>query len=253
MMRRRERGFALLIVLWGLVPLSLLFTIMASSARSDVQLAANLRGAAAAEAAADGTIYAAVFDLLGGGAASGVTVRPLTGQVNPNLAQPALLAAMLVRLGADPRQADNLAAAIVDWRTPGQRASPHGAKAAEYRAAGLPYGPPGAPFESLDELRDVLGMPPRLLALLRPHLTLYTEGEPDPATAGPLVRGALRDIGQVGRGGSPVRVVRITATSGAAGIQITRSAVVRLGANAGGRGWRVLNWQDGDEESLNEK
>lgn len=240
----RDRGFALLIVLWALVPLSLLFTIMASAARSDAQLAGNLRQVAAAEAEADGAIYTAIFALMGGGAPAEAEITGLSGLVNPNLAPPAFIAALLVRLGAEPREAESLAAAVLDWRTPGQRPSPHGAKAAEYQAAGLSYGPPGAPFETLDELREVKGMTPGLWAALRPHLTLFTDGDPDPAAADPLVRGALRDMGLT-RGGAVARVVRITASAGRAGIAVTRSAVVRMAPTNSGRGWRVLSWKSG--------
>ena len=65
----------------------------------------------------------------------------------------------------------------------GPHPSPHGAKAAQYRAAGMTYGPPGRPFENLDELGYVLGMTKPLLAALKPHLTLWSTSDPDPAAA----------------------------------------------------------------------
>jgi len=63
-----ESGFALLIVLWTLVPIALLFVMLTAAARSDAQLTANLRSAAELEATADGAIYSALFDLLQRGA-----------------------------------------------------------------------------------------------------------------------------------------------------------------------------------------
>src|ERR1700752_666316 len=119
---RRQRGFALLIVLWTLVLLTLLGTQILARGHGEAQLAGNLRGAAAAEAAADGAIEEAIFHLLDGSSrrwlADGavhlirfpsatveVRIEDEAGKVNPNLASPALLRALLGRLGAEARTA----------------------------------------------------------------------------------------------------------------------------------------------------
>ena len=258
---RPDGGFALLLVLWTLVLVSLLFVLLAAAARSDARLAANLRGAAELEALADGAIHAAIFGLLqaegaapdGGtarqyGAGVAVEVASETGLVNPNVVSPQLLRALLVRVGAEPGQAARLAGAISDWRSPGRRPGPNGAKAAQYRAAGLGYGPPGTPFESLGELGDVLGMTPALAAAVMPHLTLAWDGEPDRDAAGPVVRAALQDVGvhrgvSRGAGRAGVRVVRITATASRGdGTAAGRRAVVRIGPSPNQRAWRVHSW-----------
>jgi general secretion pathway protein K len=256
---RRERGVALLIVLWALIPLSVLFLTLSATARSEAQAAADLRTASVLEAAADGAIHTAIFGLLSQGGASaaapasviqaaraGVTVETaaLSGYVNPNTASPELLQALLARLGADPASAKQVAAAIVDWRTPGQRAGAPGAKSVEYRRAGLDYGPPGAPFESFDELGLVRGMNPALLAALAPVLSLYAYGDPDPQAASPAVRQALRDTG-VFRSPGPLatQVFQVTAlATGTAGTRAVRRAIVRIGPSPDGRGWRALAW-----------
>jgi len=256
-----DRGFALLIVLWTLVPIALLFVMLAAAARSDARLTANLREAAELEAVADGAIYTTLFDLLQHGEALQdsspatarlpgaevvVQVASQSGLVNPNIVASDLLATVLVRLGAEPGQAFRVAGAIADWRTPGRKAGRSGAKAAQYRAAGLDYGPPGAPFESLGELGDVLGMTPVLLTALAPHMTLYSDSDPDPALADPLVRAALRDLGVVARPGqaSSNGVVTITAQAHRAdGAHARRRAVIRAGSPADRRGWRILMWE----------
>ena len=254
-----DAGFALLVVLWTLVLVSLLFAILAGASRSDAQLTANLRSAAELEAVADGAIHTALFDLLrrGGtardvalatgrlsGADVGVDVVDQSGLVNPNAASPDLLAALLLRLGADPGQAIRVAAAVADWRAPGRRSARRGTKAAQYQAAGLRYGPPGAPFETLGELGDVFGMTPALLAALAPHLTLYSDGDPDPAVADPVVRAALRDAGYGERADrAALQTVRITAAARRGAARAVRSAVVRVGPSSNGRGWRVLVWE----------
>ena len=256
---RGDNGFALLIVLWTLVLVSLLLVMAAAAARSDAQLATNLRGAAELEAVADAAIHTAVFDLIqAGGSAAGSEVPAVrlpgaeivvdivnqAGLVNPNIVSPELLRALLLRLGANARAADSLASAIADWRTPGIGPRPNGAKAPQYRNAGLGYGPPGAPFETLGELRDVLGMTPALLAALTPHLTLYWDRDPVSDLADPVVRAALRDVGITRHAGQAnSQVVRITAdVRRADGTRATRRAFVRLGASPNRRGWRILAW-----------
>ena len=254
-----DGGFALLIVLWGLVLVSLLFTMLAAATRSDAQRAANLRVAAELEAAADGAIHTALFDLLQPGTALrdsppiaapppdmevAVEVVSQSGLVNPNVVSPDLMRALLLRLGADPAQARGVADAIAAWQVPDDRETRNGAKAARYRAAGLDYGPPGAPFETLDELGGVLGMTPALLSALAPYLTLYSDSEPDPALADPVVGAALRDLGAGGQASrARPRVFRITATvQRIGGARMVRSAVVRIGFSPSRRRWRFLAW-----------
>ena len=251
---RHDGGFALLIVLWTLVLVSLLFIGMASSARLDAQLTANLRAAMEMEAAADGAIHTAIFDLMqNGGSTSSIAgpgievaveIASQSGLLNPNVVSPELLRAMLVRLGTDQRQAGALADAIVDWRTPGRDPRPGGAKAPQYRAARLGYGPPGAPFETIGELGRVLGMTPTILDALTPFVTLYWPGDPEFGTAAPIVQAALRDLGIVRQAsGAKAKVVQILATARRAdGARAARRAIVRIGPSPNRRGWRILVW-----------
>jgi general secretion pathway protein K len=255
-MRRSERGFALLLVLWTLVPVTILFLSLASLARSDSHLTFNLRDAAKLQAAADGGIRTAIFGLLRstasigtlrlklGEAEVGVRVTSLGGLVNPNIANPALLRALLVRLGAGQAQASQLAAAIVQWRTPRLRRAANSDPAAAYRAAGLDYGPPGGHLQSLGELRDVLGMTPALFQALRPNLSLYPDRPTDPALAPPVVRAALADLGIVPRPGDNGDVFQITAEARAPdGARAVRIATVKLAGASDGRPWQILQWQ----------
>ena len=102
-----------------------------------------------------------------------VRLEDEAARVNPNVASPVLLEALLRTIGSDPESARRLAAAIGEWVGSAPAARPQNAILAEYRAAGLDYGPPGAPLETLDELGRVLGVTPAVLAALRPHLTLF--------------------------------------------------------------------------------
>ena len=59
----RQPGFALLIVLWTLGLLSLLIAGLAATGRSVTSVAGNVRDSASVEAAADGAVRQAIFQL----------------------------------------------------------------------------------------------------------------------------------------------------------------------------------------------
>ena len=253
-----DEGFALLIVLWAMVLLTLLVTQLTAAGRTELQLAANLRSAAAAEAAADGAVNAAVFHLLDPAdpwLADGVD-RPLrvpggravvriddeAGKINPNTASPELLRALLRRCDADSRTADSIALAIVDWRFPSSQGR---SGAPQYRAAGRDYGPPGAPFRSVADLGAVLGMTPALLSRLEPNVSIFTDADPDPAAAPPVVRQAIQDVrgATAGARRRPPRTVSITArVTGDAGGRFVRRAAIRLGNTLKEPLFQILTW-----------
>jgi general secretion pathway protein K len=247
----KPRGFALVIVLWTLVLLSFLMTHMVTAGRTETRIAANFVANADAEAQAEGAVMETIFRLIDGSdghwnitdaphllklrrSTATITVLPESGKVNPNAAPIELMAALLVACGAEPTQAGPLAAAILDWREPGDRPRLGGAKLPQYRAAGLDYAPPNAPFENLDEMRRVIGMTPELFARLKPHLSLYQPLDPDPRLADPVVGAALKALpvkpplarstdGMLGRTISIT--ARVTTDSGG---HFLRHAVVRL-------------------------
>jgi len=257
-----DRGFALLIVLWSVVLLALLVTQLVAAGRTELQLAANLRGAAVAEAAADGALHEAIFHLLDpatrwradgvphvlqrpSGTAT-VRIEDEGGKVNPNTAPPELLSALLRRAGADARTAGEIALAIVAWRFPNRQGPP--AEAA-YRAAGKDYGPPGAPFRSVAEVGAVLGMTPALMDLLQQGLSVHTDTDPVAAVAPPIVRQALIDMrgpappGPAPPGPAPApRTVAVTALMEGEGGRFTRRAVVRLGMSEKEPPFQILTW-----------
>lgn len=261
--RTRERGFALLIVMWGLVLPALVCARVLSTGRMEAQLANNLRDAAAAEDAADGAIYRTIYNIMGAGevrwpaqgsframvagAPVEIAIRNLTGRINPNVASPELLQALFGRLDLDKAKAEALALAILEWRARGPRLPD--AKAAEYARAGRNDAPPEKPFRSLDDLGSVLGMTPELLLRLRPHLTLYSESDPDPAYADPVVLAAMRSIGAiVPTAAGTVRTsqaVEIVATAaGPGGARFSRSAEAIVDVAETQSNWRIMSWRE---------
>ena len=258
---RRDRGFALLIVLWSLVLITLLLTQVTAAGRSEAALASNLRRAAILRAQTDGAIYTAVFHLLDPAsfwAADGAThlvrlpganievrVSDEAGKANPNHVSPAFMNALLRAVGASSIDADRVASEIVQWRYPSAQAIAASPNAQRYRAAGLAYAPPSADFQSIAELGLVLGMTPGLLSRLEPHLTVFTDTDPDPRLGDPAVVRAFQILGAPSPPGSPPppRAVTITAVaSGPDGSHFARSAVVSLGFDQQRQPFRIVAW-----------
>jgi general secretion pathway protein K len=260
-----QAGFALLIVVWSLVLLSFILAHVLSAGRSEVQLARNLRIAAEAEPVADGAVQNTIFHLLDpspgrwplqgrhdialpGGVAA-VEIENVAGKINPNAADEPLLDAMLTLCGASATQVARIAQAIMTWRAP---PAPADNPAAPYAAAGLGYAPPGAPFETNDEIGLVLGMTPRLRDCLLPHISIYQENETPslPAADAFVIRTLSLDAQQTGatnlltndEAGDPT--VTITARAvGRGGGRFTRRATIRLVPGRRGRPFRILSWQ----------
>src|SRR5437879_3366605 len=61
----RNRGFAVIIVLWAFVLIAVIVIHLTATGRTELRIAGNLAANAAAQAAADAAIYQAIFNLLG--------------------------------------------------------------------------------------------------------------------------------------------------------------------------------------------
>jgi len=264
----RDRGFALLVVLWSLVLITLVTTQIMASGRTALALATNMRDAAAAKSCADGAINETVFHLLATGPAQwtaggaphvldrcgmkvAVRVRSLAGLINPNLASTALLAGLFQAVGAPSAQAQQLASAIVAWRSPAASKADAKALLAAYQQAGLAYAPTPQQFSDMSELADVIGMPPALLAKAMPYMSLFQSGDPDPAVAGPVVRQALTLSGQAGtnsnvyEGTAPVVAISALA-EGPGQIAVRRDAILSIAGADGPAPFQLLSLRTGD-------
>lgn len=234
----QSRGFVLIAVLWIVGVLAMLTTDIVISARYEVRSAAGIRNAAVAQAAADGAVRHAAFQLIGGrwptagpprliriGQAE-VQIRIDDGalKLNPLTASPKDLETTLLPVVGDPARAVRLAGAIFDWKTRGPESVLGGNKVDQYRAARLTYRSADRPFESLDEIGLVVGMTPDVLAWLTPVLTLYQPGRAEKPPAPPADTPPVAAAAQP----APVRAVQISAVArvGSAA-RALRSATIR--------------------------
>ncbi len=188
----RQKGVALVVVLWGLVLIAIIGAGIASGTRTEATLARNAADNARARALADAGMYRAVlgmidrraeqrwradgteYELVLGGDRARITVHDEFGKIDLNAAHDAAIRLLLVGLGVGDREADALVDAIADYRDADDLRRLNGAEDGDYRAAGLDYGAKDARFEAVDELRRVLGMTPALYRELAPLVTVYS-------------------------------------------------------------------------------
>lgn len=192
-MKRRQQGVALVLVLWVVTLLAVIGGNFAFSMRGEAQIARNLLNAAQLQAQADAGQRLAWFELLkpasepqrwqGDGmlhefASASTVVRVSivdeSGKINLNTAPDALLSGLFRSAGMTEEATASLLNAVLDWRTSGNIKRLGGAKEQEYLAAGKNYGPPNAPFETVDELQRVLGMTSEIFRKIAPALTIYS-------------------------------------------------------------------------------
>ncbi|MGB9369071.1 MAG: hypothetical protein WCE79_23960 [Xanthobacteraceae bacterium] len=99
-----------------------------------------------------------------------------TARIDLNMAPKELLSGLFAGLGASRAQADSYADRIIGWRSPAPEDN-SASEAGNYRAAGMMYGPRGAPFPHPGELALVLGIPEVMVERALPYLTVYS-GQP---------------------------------------------------------------------------
>ena len=193
-MMRRERGAALLLVLWVTVLLATLLVGVAAASRSHNQAALygaeRVRAELAAEAGIaravaglrapdvhrqwvpDGRPYTFDFD----GAKVSVAVVDVSGMVDLNAAPADLLRGVFQAAGVAAPEAGQLADAIVASRSGTQDQ-------------------PGQPFRAIDQLARLPGMTPDLFARVASAVTVYSgRNFPDASYGGGMALASLRGI-----------------------------------------------------------
>ena len=289
----KARGAALLLVLWLVALLTALVGSFALAARTEhLQGQVLARGAEAQSLAragleyaiwrvtredrrlrwmADGRMYAWDPGPLAPGGEVEVRITDEQGKVDLNMADAQLLAALIRSTGSPGAEAEAIAGAILDWRDVDDLTQPGGgAEDGDYAAAGRHYGAADAPFASVAEVEQVLGMTPAIYARIAPALTVYSgRPVPDPAFASGAVLAALgydadsvrarREAWSPDSGAPPPQLTPgqplVADNSGTYSIESRarvrgRTAVLRVVVRSGGNGlpgsaWTPLRWEEG--------
>ncbi len=256
-----SRGIALVSVLWVVALLTIVATGLSASVRSELRVVSNTADLLQAQYATESGVELAAMNLMYpqsvrwpadgsvreidiGTAKLRIATWDETGKVDLNHAPAALLAGLLMTAGIETGQADLLVDAILDWRDSDDFQRLNGAEESDYRIAGLDYGPRDAPFETVDELRFVLGMTEALFAEIEPALTVYSgHSGVNVNAASPQVSQAIaemQDVESVASGTTytvqvEARVDNTIISQAEATIDITFSGL--------GRPYSVLHWQ----------
>jgi general secretion pathway protein K len=219
---RAQRGIALVLVLWIIALLTVMALGLTTTQRTETALARNQIDAARFRAHAESALALTALNLLStpveatapeavwipngmpralvlDGVELKVIITNETSRIDLNQATRDELAALIELAqgeeGFDTAQRDALADAIVDWRDEDDLTQLNGAEDGDYEDAGLPYGAADGPFNSVEELRQVLGMTRELYQRLAPNLTVRNEqGRVEERFASAEVLAALQGI-----------------------------------------------------------
>jgi general secretion pathway protein K len=206
--RHKDRGAALLLVLWGATVMSV---IAAASARESTQIATSANAGAEltrARALADAGVRVGwnawaddQFDLAtgilncrAGDGGLSITVRTEKSKADLNTSSEPLLGALFRAAGADDALSRRLAASVIDYRDSDSERTDNGAERDDYEAAGLGWAPRDGAFEAIEELGYIPGMVPALYTRVRNDITVFSgTSEIDYDSASPLMLSALAD------------------------------------------------------------
>ena len=176
-----------------------------------------------------------------------VTVQDEDGKFDLNQADDDTLAPLFESVGVDQKTANILADRIVEWRTAADSDDAHtlhGGSDADYAAAGLPWRPRHDDFQSISEVRLLLGMTPQIYERIRPAITVYSRNDsPDEDVASRMVLNALYP-------GNPSQVDKIMAAHAASGTQTSTDnsdsdsdsdsgAIISPGTDLSGRAFEI--------------
>jgi general secretion pathway protein K len=193
------------------------------------------------------------FEVIIDGIRVRVVLEDEDGKIDLNGAQPELLAALLdVLVQRNPKLAADdsltLSERIADFRDIDNLRRLHGAEDPEYFAEGLAAGAKDAPFDTVAELEQILGMTPGLVAAAEPYVTVYSgRSQFDPDAGSLELKPVVEAINAAGLLSSvaPSRHRVFSVTTSAAlpnGVAFTRKAGFRITGNAGQPvtwfGWR---------------
>ncbi len=281
--RSSTTGVALIAVLWLVGLLTLLASACAAISVSHRRAAQRLAERVALETSADSAIRVAALRIIvppangeplmvgssiqlemPAGPAT-VTIQRERGRIDLNTADEQLIFAIFAANGWEVSRARAMAARIADWTDTDDEPRKDGAEAADYTAAGRPYGPRNGPFESVEELRQVLGSEDIKPALFG-AFTVYTHDRVPSGVMSESVRRALEyadkqhlgDHAWLPQGAGSTQsagaaqeagrtfvgeVLRVRACVGHEGAQRCRLAIVRV-TGSSQHPLQIYSWRD---------
>ena len=256
-----SRGIALVSVLWVVALLTMIASGLSASVRNESRVVGNTIVLLQAQYAVESAIELAAMNLLYpvsvrwpadgsvrelriGDARIRIATLDEAGKIDINHASAQILNGLLLQVGVETDQASMLADAILDWRDGDEFQRLNGAEDSDYRIAGLPYGAKDGWFDSVDELRLVLGMTEEIFAGIEASLTVFSgESGVNPLLASPQVLEAMTGLENLNSaaGGSAFGV-RVEARVGERAVS-QAEAIIKIAYSGVGRPYRILQWR----------
>lgn len=186
----RQRGMALVVVLWIIVLLSVMAASHARNVHVTTRLTARQVAVAELRAAANAGVQRAIIELLAqdqpvpwpvngepqtidfAGSDVSIAIRSASGLVDINAATPQLIASLVEVIGADASVKSALADAILDWRDEDDLSHLHGAENTDYQQQQSDWSIRNGAFVAVDELRYVAGMTNQYFQAIAPLATV---------------------------------------------------------------------------------
>ncbi len=190
--QRKQKGIALVLVLWVALLMTVIAGGFALSARTESVQSRILFNQVQAEFLAEAGLNRAVFELrnpdpetrwIADGRAYefnlneakiSVQITDESGKIDLNLANEELLVGLFASVGVEFDDALALSDKIQDWRDPDEEVRLAGAEDADYFAAGYTHGAKDAPFDTVPEVLQVMGMTYELYRKIEPAVTVYS-------------------------------------------------------------------------------
>lgn len=188
----KQRGMALILVLWVVTLLTIMAGSFALSVRREASVISSIRDSAEASAVARAGILIAQQMLLNpdknerwlanGTVYSGnyadaeirVKIYSEQGKININKGNKKLLENLIKYAGLEEEEAIKIADAILDWRDSNDLVRLHGAEKDQYADEGLKYKPRNKSFQSIEELQLVLGVDDDLFQQIEAMITIHS-------------------------------------------------------------------------------
>lgn len=188
----KQRGIALVLVLWVALLMSVIAGSFALSARTESLQSRILFNEAQARFFAEAGLNRAVFELRNPdpetrwiadgrthemeleGAIIEIQVTDESGKIDLNQASEELLVGLFASVGIEFDEALGLVDKIQDWKDADEEPRLDGAEDGDYFSAGYSHGAKDAPFDTVPELIQVMDIDYELYRKIEPALTVYS-------------------------------------------------------------------------------
>ncbi len=188
----RQKGVALVLVLWITLLMTVIAGSFALSARTEYMQSRIIFGSTQARFFAEAGINMAVFQLRNpdpesrwipdgrtqelelDGAKIEIKITDESGKIDLNQANEELLLGLFASVGVEFDEALGMVDKIMDWKDADEEVSLAGAEDDDYFAAGYAHGAKDAPFDTVPELVQVMGIDYETYLKLEPAVTVYS-------------------------------------------------------------------------------